>query len=506
MVDATSNFHSKCSRVQTNQLRGTDTAKALSPLISSPPKVETSLSPFGRIHRFQLQLHQIGDAVLIAVALVISYFARRQIGAMVPMKPTLPFVRYAWSYVVVMPAALYLFDQFGLYKALNQARLRVLWIVARGIAIAMLGAVGVAYLFKEEIVYMSRTWILLFAGAATGLIVLKYAFISRRAARAGERSSRRRTVALLGAKQQNDEIATLIAQHPEWGIAVAAELDLHDYSNERLAEALHEHHIECVMLTTGKFSFDRVAHAISVCETEGVDVWLMADFVRPAIARLCFDQFDRRPVLVFSCKPEAAWALLSKRVIDFVGAGLILAIVGPLIMLPVAIVIRLTSKGPIFFRQARSGLHGKRFTMLKFRSMVANAEQMKDNLLRFNEQSGPVFKIARDPRVTAFGRFIRRASIDELPQLFNVLCGDMSLVGPRPPIPSEVAKYAAWQRRRLSMKPGLTCIWQVSGRNRIKFDDWMRLDLAYIDSWSLALDIKILLKTIPAVLLGDGAT
>ena len=139
-------------------------------------------------------------------------------------------------------------------------------------------------------------------------------------------------------------------------------------------------------------------------------------------------------------------------------------------------------------------------------SMVANAEELQSNLVALNEQNGPVFKIRRDPRITAFGRFIRKTSIDELPQLFNVLRGEMSLVGPRPPIPSEVKRYAAWQRRRLSMKPGLTCLWQVSGRSRIKFEEWMRLDLAYIDSWSLGLDFQILVKTLPAVIAGDGAS
>src|SRR5207245_2478378 len=162
-------------------------------------------------------------------------------------------------------------------------------------------------------------------------------------------------------------------------------------------------------------------------------------------------------------KPDRAWHLLLKRVVDFIGAALLLGVLGPLLMLPVALAIKLTSRGPILFRQMRCGLHGKRFGMLKFRSMVANAEALQTNLIPLNEQNGPVFKMCHDPRITPFGKLIRRTSIDELPQLFNVLRGEMSLVGPRPPIPSEVEKYAAWQRRRLSMKPGLTCLWQVSG-------------------------------------------
>lgn len=491
--------------MQTSQLRGEAAEAALANDPVLPPHAEGSFSPFGRTHRFHVQLHQLADAALIAVALIVSFLVRRYIGLTGQLKPMLPFMRYAWSYLVVMPTTIYLLDQFGIYKSLSQSPWRVVWTTAKGITLAMLVTVGVAYLLKDEIIYMSRVWILLFAGAATSFIVLKHSIAGYRAARAGERSSRRRAVALVGARQQNTEIAQLIAQHPEWGIAIAVELDLNDYSKDRLAEALHEHHVECVMLTTGKFSFDRVGQTISICETEGVDVWLMADFVRPAIARLGFDQFNERPVLVFSCKPDRAWSLLCKRFIDFFGAVVMLAIAGPLIMLPVAILIRLTSSGPILFRQVRCGLHGKRFTMLKFRSMVANAEEQRDNLIALNEQSGPVFKIARDPRITPIGRIIRKTSIDELPQLLNVLSGHMSLVGPRPPLPSEVQKYATWQRRRLSMKPGLTCLWQVSGRNRIKFEDWMRLDLKYIDAWSLTLDFRILLQTVPAVIRGDGA-
>jgi lipopolysaccharide/colanic/teichoic acid biosynthesis glycosyltransferase len=172
----------------------------------------------------------------------------------------------------------------------------------------------------------------------------------------------------------------------------------------------------------------------------------------------------------------------------------------------VAGAIRLSSQGGVLFRQTRCGLYGRRFTLYKFRTMVEGAEDRLAELQHLNEMDGPVFKSRRDPRVTRLGRLLRKFSLDELPQLWNVLRGDMSLVGPRPPIPEEVARYERWQRRRLSMKPGLTCLWQVNGRNELDFRSWIDLDLQYIDSWSLGLDLRILLKTIPVVLSGRGAS
>jgi lipopolysaccharide/colanic/teichoic acid biosynthesis glycosyltransferase len=169
-------------------------------------------------------------------------------------------------------------------------------------------------------------------------------------------------------------------------------------------------------------------------------------------------------------------------------------------------VIKLTSRGPVLFKQRRVGLHAGSFNMLKFRSMVVNAEELKAKLMASNEQTGPVFKMTHDPRITAIGRFIRKFSVDELPQLINIVRGEMTIVGPRPPIPGEVAKYEAWQRRRLSVRPGLTCVWQVSGRNQISFEDWMYLDMQYIDHWSLAQDFQLILKTVPVVLTGRGAS
>jgi exopolysaccharide biosynthesis polyprenyl glycosylphosphotransferase len=211
-------------------------------------------------------------------------------------------------------------------------------------------------------------------------------------------------------------------------------------------------------------------------------------------------------VLVFRVTPELSWALLVKNVVDRAAALLGLVLLLPLFLL-IAAVIKITSPGPVIFSQRRAGKHGRPFTMYKFRSMRSGAEMEREELKVFNQMSGPVFKIDKDPRVTAFGAWLRRTSLDELPQLFNVLLGQMSLVGPRPLPIYEVDNFELTaHRRRLSMKPGLTCLWQIRGRNMVcDFNDWVKLDVEYIDNWSLGLDFVILLKTIPVVLFGTGA-
>lgn len=206
----------------------------------------------------------------------------------------------------------------------------------------------------------------------------------------------------------------------------------------------------------------------------------------------------------FAINDQGFYKRYGKRAIDIAASSTLLLLLLPLFPI-VALAIRLSSPGPTLYRSTRLGKNGKAFTFLKFRSMVVDAHENRRQLLHLNEADGPVFKLANDPRVTRVGSFLRRSSIDELPQLLNVLRGEMSLVGPRPPIPEEVEKYEPWQRRRLEVTPGITCLWQISGRSRLGFNEWMRLDLQYIQHRSFKLDLKILLRTLPAVLSRDGA-
>jgi len=249
-----------------------------------------------------------------------------------------------------------------------------------------------------------------------------------------------------------------------------------------------------------------VANAIGICEALGVDFSIPVDLFDTRVARISHEVLAGVGTISFSVQGgRPTWQFALKRTID-VGGALAALVISLPVWLIAAVAIKLDSPGPIFFIQPRCGQYGKIFPFLKFRTMATNAEARKAELRALNEKSGPVFKMERDPRVTRVGRILRKYSIDELPQLLNVLVGHMSLVGPRPPVPGEVDQYEIDHRGRLGMRPGLTCLWQVSGRNEIEFEDWVKLDIEYVEHWSLLLDLQILLATFPAVLSGRGAS
>jgi exopolysaccharide biosynthesis polyprenyl glycosylphosphotransferase len=248
-----------------------------------------------------------------------------------------------------------------------------------------------------------------------------------------------------------------------------------------------------------------VEKIVSRCEEEGVIVRVRAEMFELRTAKTYADELEGKPILTIRSGPQDDWGLVVKRLVDVLGSLALLFMLAPLFAL-VALIIKLDSPGPVLFAQVRVGLNKRRFSMLKFRTMVNGAEKRQAELEDLNEAGGPVFKIKDDPRLTRIGKFLRRFSIDELPQLINVLRGEMSLVGPRPLPVRDVERIdVASQKRRFSIKPGLTCLWQVNGRSDVNFEEWVRMDLQYIDQWSLGLDILILLKTIPAVFKGPGA-
>jgi exopolysaccharide biosynthesis polyprenyl glycosylphosphotransferase len=287
------------------------------------------------------------------------------------------------------------------------------------------------------------------------------------------------------------------AAHGEWKI-----VGMLDDLRRILAEQRVDEVFVCLPVEA---SFRDIARVIQHARELGIVVRIMPDFADDYLFKNTYiEEFENEYVITLF-REQMLLQLLLKRVLDVVISLVMLIVISPLMGF-VAILIKLTSPGPVFFVQSRVGMNQREFNLYKFRSMIANAEERKSELLHLNERDGPAFKIGNDPRITPIGRFLRKTSMDELPQLFNVLAGKMSLVGPRPPLPEEVQKYEWLFRKRLSVKPGITCIWQISGRNNVSFDRWMQMDHEYIENWTVWLDIQILIKTIPAVLFSKGAS
>jgi len=275
------------------------------------------------------------------------------------------------------------------------------------------------------------------------------------------------------------------------------------YPLSQLPELLRQQVIDEIIFAVDSGKLAEMEEVFLLCDEEGVRTRVAVDFFPHVNSQVYLDRLGSSPLLTFSATPHDEIRLLVKRVTDVLLAGAALVLLAP-VMLLIILLIRLTSPGPAIFRQVRCGLNGRKFVFYKFRSMCENAHQMRESL-RHLSQRELAMKIPNDPRLTPVGRWLRKFSIDEWPQLWNVLRGDMSLVGPRPAVPGEGDQYKRWQRRRLRMRPGLTCLWAVSGRDNVDFDRWMKLDMQYIDNWSLGLDWKILLQTIPRVLIGHGA-
>jgi exopolysaccharide biosynthesis polyprenyl glycosylphosphotransferase len=459
-----------------------------------------------RRQELNTQLQVFIDAFLLAISLWGAYALRYYSTFWFDLSKTIdPQRNYAWLLVVIMPFGPILLDLQGFYQSpLNKTQWRsIVQIIRAMIGLSIVVSACVIFL---RLPLSNRSVPLLFILIGTLVLLLKERLIVALLRRRAMRGELRERVLLAGLPQDIAALEQTFTAEHQLLINVMERIDIERQPISDLIEAMHRHAVTRVIFAAGHSQLNRVEQAIGACEIEGVPAWLVADFIQTSIAKPDFDALAGRPMLVFRSTPEVSWALLVKGIIDRVLAFIALVMMA-IPMMIVAVVIRTTSKGPVIFRQRRAGRFGKPFVMYKFRSMTDDAEMRRAELEPFNQMQGPVFKVESDPRITPFGRWLRRTSFDELPQLVNVLMGDMSLVGPRPLPVYEVEKFEnTAQRRRLSVKPGLTCLWQISGRNQVRdFRDWVRLDLDYIDQWSLALDLKILLRTIPAVLTGLGA-
>lgn len=462
----------------------------------------------GRKQEINLQITQLIDVCLLVLALWLSYQIRFYI---VPyfwpeavVIPELP--KFYWLMALIGPFGPVMLESCGFYKnPMRKSLGEALSQIGRGACILGLTIAFFVVFLRWDV--PSRSVMLI-------VCVLAPIFLLARL-RLFQRLYNKQWLYIAETKERvlfvgrSVDLASLLENMPgeqraEFDVVGVYDVDKHNIQD--FVQQLHAFSVSRVVFLVKHTHFDKIEDAVQACETEGVDAWLSADFFQTAIARPSFDVFGGRLMLVFHSAPKPSWALMWKNVFDRVGAFVLIVLTLPLWIVAI-LAIKVSTKGPVFFSQNRSGRFGQPFQMLKFRTMYVDAEARRRELEATNEMEGPVFKMKSDPRIFPVGVWLRRFSIDELPQLINVLRGDMSLVGPRPLPVYEIERIKKRaQRRRLSMKPGLTCLWQVKGRNQItSFEEWVELDLNYIDHWSLGLDFKILALTVPAVLRGSGA-
>ena len=404
----------------------------------------------------------------------------------------------------------------GIYERLDSAHPRIiLRDTARQCALGALCLVSFEYLLRMD---LSRFFVLSFSVYTWGLMLLFRLTAGRVVGVIRREFTAPHYVMVVGTGERARRLAAALERSVEYGIRLRGFLSEPEAAGPDevvlgltytvrpitdLPSILRQHVIDEVVFAVESGSLAALEEYFLLCDEEGVRTHVAVDFFPHVNSTVSLERLGVTPLLTFSAVPYDEIRLLLKRSLDVILAAAGLLVLAPFMLL-IAIVIRLTSPGPVIFRQERCGLNGRRFVFYKFRSMCENAEALKPRLAHLSTRE-TAFKIPDDPRLTPVGRYLRKFSIDEWPQLWNVLRGDMSLVGPRPAVPNEVEQYKRWQRRRLRMRPGLTCLWAVSGRDGVDFETWMKMDMQYIDNWSLALDWKILLRTIPRVLAGRGA-
>lgn len=463
------------------------------------------------------------DLILTVLAFYLAQFLIQESLSTPPSNPNLIqkgsilllLILSIWFLFFYFEKGLYGFQSISLFKTgkkLIPAFLKAFSVLLTSVLLLrFLAGIGDFSLFESNHQFM--TFLFLFGGFNFFLCLSFRKVFPSFLRYVGRKGHNLKRILVVGMGKPALDFVKEIKIHPEWGYQIIGILD---WERKRLGQRylsvpvisgldclpwmIKNRQIDGLVFAVSKKFLSLIQPIISICEKIGVPAYFLADFFPLSKC----EHEKAQPFISCHFVPKKEVRTLVKSLIDRISALVGIIIVSPIFLL-VSVLIKVTSEGPVFFKQKRVGLNGKRFYMYKFRTMVKDAEKMKKLLEDKNEMDGPVFKMKDDPRMISAGRILRKFSLDELPQLFNVLLGDMSLVGPRPPLPEEVSQYELWQRRRLSVKPGITCLWQVNGRNNIDFQNWMKLDLEYIDNWSLWLDIKILAKTLPAVILAKGA-
>lgn len=458
------------------------------------------------------------DCLIVMVAFFAAGTIRREFTWIYPYH--FYFVKY-FSGLLAMSILIWIgtFYTLNMYESFRLKRIReVLWIIIQSALISFILTGTALYVFRLS--YVSRGFIGIFFLIATTLFIIEKLSLVLFFRRLRSKGINFRNILVVGTGERARHFVRYLNRHKELGLKIIGLIDEDATHPEpgatveghqvlgglpQVPDVLFNNVIDYAVFIVPPSSFAHIETALKQCELVGVTTSVSMDLFKLHFTSGKESNLFGIPMITFEVTPHSVMALVCKRFGDIVISALALLILSP-VFLVITILIKLTSPGPVCFVQERCGLNGRLFKLYKFRTMVIDAEDRLKELMAHNEMQGPAFKMTNDPRITPIGKFLRKFSLDELPQIWNVLIGDMSLVGPRPPLPREVKQYDAWHRRRLSMRPGITCTWQAGGRNRVSaFDDWVRMDLEYVDNWSPTLDLKILFKTIPAVLLGTGA-
>jgi exopolysaccharide biosynthesis polyprenyl glycosylphosphotransferase len=455
---------------------------------------------------FTLQVLQLTDAMLVWLAFWFGGVVRMWLG--IGSNKEALWDSMNWVLYIAVPFTPLILERFGFYKRLKyKTTSATISQILRSLVVVLL-ILGIFAVFAKQA--DTRRFVLgLGLTLVFFILLIRDRITSAWLKRRTQTEASKERIVVAGSGEEMKELLAELDPEIVSGWKVVDHFDLSARDVSELFNLLKEQSVSRVVFAAKNTEFEKVARAVEACELQGVEAWIAASFIRSQIARPVFDVIGNKPMMVLRSTPELSWELLSKEIFDRVAASIIILITLPLWIFA-TVGITLKSPGaPIFFSQMRAGRYGQPFRMWKFRTMVANAEEMLDQIKEDhgNQMEGPVFKLHNDPRIFAFGTLLRKFSIDELPQLLNVVTGEMSLVGPRPLPLYEVEAFCELShRRRLSVKPGITCEWQVGGRNTItSFEEWVEMDLKYIDNWSLWLDFTILLRTIPAVLFGKGA-
>lgn len=469
--------------------------------------------------KYYAGLLMAADITGMVIVFVATYAVRNSILAdAFRLAPLFPWKHYLPLMILLIPVWVGLLFWLDGYSLVRERYLQ--WAFTLSVKTTLGGIVVLAaYLFVSKNINISRTFIFLCA-LGNGLMIFTlrtmfYIYIKK----IGKNSYFIKNLLVVGTKAASERILQNVKDHADWGLNVTSFLEMEEtgsgniMTNSTFQDVLSKIKsyiniknivIDEVVVCLSKTQVLQFEPISKICEESGIRVSLLSDLFPIQNPQMNVSTLHGLGMITIDPTSGRELKYAFKKIFDLVLASIFLILLSPL-MIVMGILIKLTSTGPIFFRQTRVGINGRHFQVLKFRTMVVGAEGQREAIDHLNVLDGPVFKAVHDPRLTPIGRFLRRAFIDELPQLFNVLKGNMSLVGPRPPLPSEVAKYQLWHSKRLSMKPGITGLWQVDGRSKfVSFEEWMRMDLEYIERWSLWLDLKILLKTIPEVLRCSG--